>query len=48
MDKVAEKDGSISFKRPKFFVLAWSEWLLYALSLLGYLFALLAFFLVSL
>jgi hypothetical protein len=47
MEKVAEADGTLSFRRPKIFILALSEWLLFALSLGGYFLALVGFFLVS-
>jgi len=48
LEKVAEKDGTISFRRPKVFILALSEWLLYLFALVGFALAVVAFFLVAL
>jgi hypothetical protein len=46
MDKVVGEDGSVAYKRPKPFVLAFSEWLTILSFLLSNLVACLAFFLI--
>ena len=48
LERVSEKDGSVSFRRPRFFILAFQEWLLSLLRMIGYILALVGFLLASL
>lgn len=47
MDRIIEKDGTVSYQRPKYFVMAFSEWLLTFLDEISFL-ATIIFFLVAL
>jgi hypothetical protein len=48
LEPVNESDGTISYRRPHFFILAFQEWLLSLFRAVGFVIALLGFFLVSL
>jgi hypothetical protein len=48
LEQVSEKDGTVSFQRPHFFILAFQEWLLSLFRAVGFVLALLGFLLVTL
>jgi hypothetical protein len=47
LEKVSESDGTLSFRRPRFFILAFSEWLLTLFRAVGFVLALVGFLLVA-
>jgi hypothetical protein len=48
LERVSEKDGTVSFRRPRVFILALQEWLLSLFRALGYILALVGFLLAAL
>ncbi|MFA6620083.1 MAG: hypothetical protein WCS90_03010 [Bacilli bacterium] len=48
LEQVSEKDGTVSYRRPHFFILAFQEWLLSLFRAVGFVLALFGFLLLSL